>query len=96
MINDLADIQQAVADVVVAPDNFCDNRVCVLCRLYFDSFYLTPELLWLRFIFIMAAVVAAAEEVMMVDLLNVEAPDIQLAVDALALDVADNFCDTRV
>ena len=44
----------------------------------------------------MAAVVAAAEEVMMVYLLNGAVADIQLAVDALALDVANNFCDTRV
>ena len=36
----------------------------------------------------MAAVVVAAEEVMMVDLLNGAVAYIQLAVDALALDVA--------
>ena len=36
------DIQQAVADVVAAIDNFCDNRVCVLCQLYFNSLDLTP------------------------------------------------------
>ena len=30
------------------------------------------------------------------DHLNGEVADIQLAVDALALDVADNFCETRV
>ena len=30
------------------------------------------------------------------DPLNGEVADIQLAVDALALDVANNFCDTRV
>ena len=42
-INDLADIQQAVADVVAAPDSFCDTRVCVLCQFYFNSLDLTPE-----------------------------------------------------
>ena len=41
----------------------------------------------LRFSFIMAAVVAAAEEVMMVDFLNGDVADIQLALVALTLYV---------
>ena len=42
-LNDLAVIQQTVEDVVVALDNFCDNGVCVLCQLYFNSLYFTTE-----------------------------------------------------
>ena len=42
--NDLAVIQQTVEDVVVALDNFCDNRVCFLCQFYLNSLYFTTEL----------------------------------------------------
>ena len=44
----------------------------------------------------MSVVVAAAKEVMMVDSLNGVVNDFQLAMDALALDVANNFFDSRV